>query len=69
MGEYNKTYSRINDLKKRKKAKYKQIKKLENWIERIRAEIGEINQEIGECEGYIKELNYIDNGNYDEWND
>lgn len=66
MGEYSKTYSRINELKKRKKEKYKQIEKLEKWICCIRQEIGEINQEIGECEGYIKELNYIDNGNYGE---
>lgn len=69
MGEYSKTYSQINDLKRRKKAKYKQIEKLEKWINRIRAEIGEINQEIGECEGYICELNYIDNGNNNDWND
>lgn len=67
MGEYNKTYSRINDLKKRKKAKYKQIEKLEKWISRIREDISEINQEIGECEGYISELNYIDNGNGGDW--
>ena len=62
MGEYNKTYSRISDLKKRKKAKLKQIEKLEKWIAHIKDQISDINQEIGECEGYLLELDYIDNG-------
>lgn len=67
MGEYNKTYALISELKKRKKAKQKQIKKLEDWITRINQEISEINQEIGECEGYLLELDYIDNGNGGGW--
>lgn len=46
MGEYNKTYAQIMGLKQRKTAKEKQIKKLE----------------IADCEAYLSELDYIDNG-------
>ena len=62
MGEYAKTYGRINALK---------IKRyeLQEQIEKLQEEIASINEEIGDLEGYLKELNYIDNGgnNSDEW--
>ena len=67
MGEYDKTHALINELRERKKAKQKQIDKLEKWIARIKEEVAEINQEIGECEGYLLELDYIDNGNGGGW--
>jgi len=62
MGEYNKTYAQIMGLKQRKTAKEKQIKKLEKWIARLNDDIYEIELEIADCEAYLSELDYIDNG-------
>lgn len=44
----------------------KEIKKeLEKKINELQEEISDIDVEIGECEGYLRELDYID-GEYDE---
>jgi len=56
MGEYQKTYNRIKELKESKKIKLEQIEKIQDEIE-------EINHAIGECNGYINELEYIDGVN------
>jgi prefoldin subunit 5 len=56
MGEYEKTYNRIIELKESKKIKLAQIEKIQDEIE-------EINHAIGECNGYINELEYLDGVN------
>lgn len=56
MGEYQKTYNRIKELKESKKIKLEQIEKIQD-------EIDEINHAIGECNGYINELEYLDGVN------
>lgn len=57
MGEYERTYKQIDELKKRK------IELIE-YINGLYAELYAIDIKIGECEGYIKELEYIDGEDY-----
>lgn len=80
MGEYNRVYKIIDELKTQKKAIIKQIECLRDKLEEICNEpeedrlyeethakidnlyddLWDVNIEIGECEGYIRELEYID---------
>ena len=53
MGEYKNTYTRIKELKKRK------IELIEE-INELHEELYGIDLEIGECEGYLAELRYMD---------
>lgn len=53
MGEYDKTYRRIGELKQLKK-------EVQDKIEMLMEELYNINIGIGECEGYLAELRYID---------
>lgn len=53
MGEYENTYTRIKELKKRKIELIEQINELHE-------ELYGIDVEIGECEGYLAELRYMD---------
>lgn len=53
MGEYKNTYTRIKELKKRKIELIEQINELHE-------ELYGIDVEIGECEGYLAELRYMD---------
>ena len=53
MGEYERTNKRIADLKKRKIELIEQINELHE-------ELYGIDIEIGECEGYLAELRYMD---------
>ena len=53
MGEYKNTYTRIKELKKRKIELIEQINELHE-------ELYGIDIEIGECEGYLAELRYMD---------
>ena len=57
MGEYENTYTRIKELKKRK------IELIER-INELHEELYNIDIEIGECEGYLAELRYIDGEDY-----
>ena len=61
MGEYARTHEMIASLKAEKAKKLKHIARLEAKIERLRGDISEINLEIGECEGYLLELDWLDN--------
>lgn len=80
MGEYNRVYKMIDELKAQKKAIIKQIECLRDKLEEIcndpeedrlyeethakidnlYDDLWDVNIEIGECEGYIRELQYID---------
>lgn len=60
MGEYNKTYARISELKRRKYAIEKQIRELKE-------QINDIKEEIADCEAYLLELDYIDNGGTNDY--
>ena len=53
MGEYERTYKQIDELRKRK------IELIER-INELHEELYNIDIEIGECKGYIRELEYID---------
>lgn len=53
MGEYKNTYTRIKELKKRKIELIEQINELHE-------ELYNVDLEIGECEGYLAELRYMD---------
>ena len=53
MGEYKNTYTRIKELKKRKIELIEQINELHE-------ELYNVDVEIGECEGYLAELRYMD---------
>lgn len=53
MGNYERTYQRIAELKQRKK-------ELQDKIEALMEELYNIEIGIGECEGYLAELRYID---------
>ena len=55
MGEYSKTYQRLEELRAKKKA-------IEEQIESLREDLEEVKSEIADCEGYLLELDYIDNG-------
>ena len=57
MGEYNRTYKMIAELKERK------IELIER-INELHEELYSIDIEIGECEGYLAELRYIDGEDY-----
>ena len=57
MGEYERTYKAIADLEKEKKAILEEI-------ERLRERLWEVDVEIGECTGYLAELNSIDGEDY-----
>lgn len=57
MGEYERTYKQIDELKKRKI-------ELIKYINGLYEELYAIDIKIGECEGYIKELEYIDGEDY-----
>lgn len=64
--EYQKTYDKIAQLEKRQKelkAKQKKLianKASQEEIDKVSEQLGDIHQEIGECRGYIKELQSID---------
>ena len=80
MGEYDRVYKMIDELKARKKAIIAKIERAREILEEICNTPGEeqlyedthakidnlyddlwdVNIEIGECEGYIRELQYID---------
>lgn len=80
MGEYDRVYKMIDELKAQKKAIIKQIECLRDKLEEIcndpeedklyeeihakidnlYDDLWDVNIEIGECEGYIRELQYID---------
>lgn len=55
MGEYSKTYVRLKDLRAKKKA-------IEEHIKAQQEELAEIKEEIADLEGYLLELDFIDNG-------
>ena len=55
MGEYSKTYQRLAELRAKKKA-------IEEQIETLREELEEVKGEIADNEGYLLELDFIDNG-------
>ena len=57
MGEYERTYKQIDELKRRK------IELIER-INELYEELYNIDIEIGECEGYLAELRYIDGEDY-----
>lgn len=57
MGEYERTYKAIADLEREKKAILEEI-------ERLRERLWEVDVEIGECTGYLAELNSIDGEDY-----
>ena len=57
MGEYDRTYQRINELENEKH-------NIQAQIDALRERLYEINVEIGECEGYLAELRYIDGEDY-----
>lgn len=57
MGEYERTYKQIDELRKRK------IELIER-INELHEELYSIDIEIGECEGYLAELRYIDGEDY-----
>ena len=61
MGEYAKTYARIADLKKRKK-------ELQQRIDELIEQRFAIEEEIADCEGYLLELDAIDNTDPDSRN-
>lgn len=64
MGEYNRTYKMISDLEKQKAVINARIKALYEQIDQYVEQLHEINVAIGECEGYLAELRYIDGGDY-----
>ena len=53
-GEYEKTYKRIEELNKRRA-------EIKSEIERLQIRLYELDVEVGECYGYLKELDWIDN--------
>ena len=55
MGEYSKTYVRLKALREKKKA-------IEEQIESLKEQLEEIKSEIADNEGYLLELDFIDNG-------
>ena len=57
MGEYERTYKQIDELKKRRK-------EIMNAIGTLYDELHDVEVEIGECEGYLAELRYIDGEDY-----
>ena len=57
MGEYERTYKQIDELKKRK------VELIER-INELHEELYNIDIEIGECEGYLAELRYSDGEDY-----
>ena len=57
MGEYDRTYQRINELENEKH-------NIQAQIDALGERLYEINVEIGECEGYLAELRYIDGEDY-----
>ena len=57
MGEYERTYKMIAELKERKKA-------IKEAIETLYDELHDVEVSIGECEGYLAELRYIDGEDY-----
>jgi len=65
-GEYQKTYDKIAQLEKRQKELKAEQKKLiankasQEEIDKVSEQLDGIYQEIGECRGYIKELQSID---------
>ena len=61
MGEYNRTYKMIAELKERRK-------EIMNAIGTLYDELHDVEVEIGECEGYIRELERIDGEGYQKWN-
>lgn len=71
MGNYERTYQRIDELEQRRKEIKVRIKEAERvrdrMIEELDAHIASLLEElydtevgIGECEGYLAELRYID---------
>jgi peptidoglycan hydrolase CwlO-like protein len=84
MGEYERVYKIIAELKKEKKEIVSEIERLKEILEELESIPGEerlckdtlakidslyerlweTNVEIGECEGYIRELEYIDGEDY-----
>ena len=57
MGEYKRTYKMIEELKARRKA-------IKEAIETLYDELHDVEVGIGECEGYLAELRYIDGEDY-----
>jgi prefoldin subunit 5 len=55
MGEYAKTYQRLKELRAKKKA-------IEEQIEARQEKLAEVKEEIADLEGYLLELDFIDNG-------
>ena len=84
MGEYERTYKIIAELKKEKKEIVSEIERLKETLEELEnipgeerlyedtlakidglyERLWETNVEIGECEGYIRELERIDGEDY-----
>jgi prefoldin subunit 5 len=84
MGEYERVYKIIAELKQEKKEIVSKIERLKETLEELENTPGEerlcedtlakidglyerlweTNIEIGECEGYIRELEYIDGEDY-----
>lgn len=60
MGEYQKTRDQIATLKAERDRILKEIQERQERLEEIRVE-------IGECEGYLLELEWIDNHNDPDW--
>ena len=67
MGEYQKTYDAIKRYKDDIKKRREDIAKLQKQIDEIEDEIYWIELSIKECEGYLLELDWIDNHNDDDW--
>ena len=60
MGEYERTHKLIAKLKAERERLLKEIEERQERLEEIRLE-------IGECEGYLLELDWIDNHNDPDW--
>ena len=63
-GEYGSTYDKIRDYNCEKRMLEERLAETTDEEERefISEQISECEISIGECEGYLRELDYIDNG-------
>ena len=64
VGEYQSTYDRISEYTSDKKALEERLQNATDDDEReyLSEQIAECELSIDECEGYLRELDYIDNG-------
>ena len=64
MGNYDKTIARIEELQTSKRIKLERISVLRDEISDLQLDIADIDVQIGENRGYLRELEEIDGG---EW--